>query len=308
MPLIDEVRATLAAAPPLPAHGATAQRHAFLFELGRRDLSLARLAEAHWDAIAILAEAGRDAQPGMVYGVWASEITGKSVTLVDGVLHGTKAFCSGAGLIDRALVTVTQPRPQLIDLDLRDPRLQFDGTAWQTQAFADTGTATVTFDGVEATPESFVGPEGFYLKRLGFWHGACGPACCWAGGAVGLVDWANHQTRNDPHTLAHLGAMNASAWALQAFLTATGDEIDRIPHDLEAAHERALMVRHLVETHATDILRRLTRAYGPYPLAFDRAVGARYQELDLYLRQCHAERDLQALGNEILASAARNQS
>jgi len=43
---------------PLPGGGATERRHRRLMEVGREDLSLAKLAEAHWDAVAILAEAG----------------------------------------------------------------------------------------------------------------------------------------------------------------------------------------------------------------------------------------------------------
>ncbi len=44
---------------PLPGSGQTAARWAALARLGRRDLCLARLAEGHADAVAILAEAGR---------------------------------------------------------------------------------------------------------------------------------------------------------------------------------------------------------------------------------------------------------
>jgi hypothetical protein len=58
---------------------------------------------------------------------------------------------------------------------------------------------------------------------------------------------------------------------------------------------RALTVRHLVEQACTDLLRLLSRAYGPHPLAMDEEVALRYQELDLYLRQLHAERDLESL-------------
>ena len=43
---------------PLPGAGATGQRHEALLQLGRMDLSVARIVEAHTDAIAILAEAG----------------------------------------------------------------------------------------------------------------------------------------------------------------------------------------------------------------------------------------------------------
>ena len=44
---------------PLPGGGRTAERLSLIAETAREDLSLAKLAEAHWDAVAILAEAGR---------------------------------------------------------------------------------------------------------------------------------------------------------------------------------------------------------------------------------------------------------
>src|SRR5690348_908598 len=61
-PLRGELRRMLAAGEldlPLPGAGRTAQRWAALAAWGARDLSLARLAEGHVDALAILTEAGR---------------------------------------------------------------------------------------------------------------------------------------------------------------------------------------------------------------------------------------------------------
>jgi hypothetical protein len=84
---------------------------------------------------------------------------------------------------------------------------------------------------------------------------------------------------------------------------AAGDEIDADPVDYRCAHIRALTVRHLVEQECTEVLQRLGRAYGPYPLAMEKSVSERYQELQLYLRQCHAERDLESLGEEIRKAA-----
>src|ERR1700759_3346661 len=139
--LIDDLRATLSSPPPLPGQGRTPERHHILFELGRRDLSLARLAEAHWDAVAILAEAGQEAKPGAIYGVWASEIPGQALTLQTNrgnlTISGSKRFCTGSGLIDRALITVGSPEPRLVEIDLRESErtIHFDRSSWVTNAF-----------------------------------------------------------------------------------------------------------------------------------------------------------------------------
>jgi alkylation response protein AidB-like acyl-CoA dehydrogenase len=269
-----------------------------LFEVGREDLSLARIIEAHWDAVAILAEAGREAEPGVLYGVWAAEAPAKAMTMNGNSISGTKPFCSGAGLVDRALVTVREPEPILVDIDLRNngDRIQFDESSWKTCAFAETKTADAAFRSVPVEAEDVIGPKGYYLRRAGFWHGACGPAACWAGGAAGLLNWALHQKRDDPHTLAHLGAMRAAIWTMEAVLETAGREIDANWNDGEQAQTRALILRHNIEQACTEVIRRFARAYGPHPLAMDEDASRRYLELDIYIRQSHAERDLEALG------------
>ncbi len=270
-------------------------------EVGREDLSVARLAEAHWDAVAILAEAGHTPVPRSLYGVWASEIPGKALSMRpcggSSRIYGTKMFCSGAGLVDRALITVGSPEHRLVDLNLRinSENISVDGTAWKTDAFRLTQTSTVTFNAVTVSADTIVGEAGWYLSRVGFWHGACGPAACWAGGVAGLLDYAMLNKRNDVHTLAHLAAMYANVWALESYLDVAGREIDKIPSDRHGAQIRALQVRHLVEQTCTDTLRRFARTYGPAPLSMDTEVSRRYQEADLYVRQTHAERDLESL-------------
>jgi alkylation response protein AidB-like acyl-CoA dehydrogenase len=297
--LVERVREVIAEPVPLPGSGRTAERHQRLFEIGCEDLSLARLVEAHWDALAILAEAGREAERGALYGVWAAETPDK-VLRMDGIsITGKKPFCSGAGIVDRALVTVKEPEAWLVDVDLRtrDGKVSFDDSAWKTSAFAETKTSLATFEAVVVKDTEIIGVIGYYLQRRGFWHGSCGPAACWAGGAAGLLHWALEQKRSDPHTLAHLGAMKAAVWSMQATLRTAGNEIDATWNDVDAAQMRALSVRHVVEQGCTDVMRRLARAYGPHPMAMDESIGRRLQELGLYVRQSHGERDLEALGS-----------
>ena len=295
---------------PFPGQGQTAVRHRSLIELARKDLPLARLAEAHTDAVAILAEAGRQPVPGAFYGVWASEIPDQPLRLEaaeSGVrLSGSKMFCSGAGIVDRALVTVRMPEPQLVEIDLREnsDSISYREGGWITAAFAETRTATAVFHGAAIGNDDRIGPPGWYVSRLGFWHGACGPAACWAGGAMGLVDYALTNRTENPHMLAHLGAMEASVWAMYSCLETAGRQIDVHAEDRDpamtrnAAMTRALSLRHVIEQFCADILERFGRACGPRPLAFDEDASRRYSEVELYIRQCHAERDLETLARE----------
>lgn len=280
--------------------GETPRRWAALCALARADVSTARLAEAHVDACQILAEADRRRPSGRVLGVWASEHPAHTVTGTRGGgrlrLRGSKAFCSGAGLVDDALVTVTTPGGPVLVLvpvgDL-DPR-RIDTSGWVTPALADVRTAVVDFDGVEVDDDR-IGASGWYLDRPGFWHGAVGPAACWGGAAIGLVDHLTADPPREPHGRAHLGAAIAAAWSIEAALDVAGREADAAPHDARAAHRRALVVRHLVDQACATIQDHVARATGPRPLVSDERVIERNAALTVYRRQCHAERDLEAL-------------
>jgi alkylation response protein AidB-like acyl-CoA dehydrogenase len=290
---------------PFPGSGKTAERHAALHEFGRVDLGLARLIEAHTDALAIVGEAARTARPGNLYGVWASDGPSSRLALSkgdDGTLRlsGTKRYCTGAPFLDAALVTAQLGEDVLLlEVSLNAKGLTVDASEWASPAFSETLTATVVFDNVTVREHDILGGPGWYLTRPGFWHGAIGPAACWAGGASGLVDAARDLNRRDPHSRAQLGALEAADWGLRALLAQAGREIDVDPQDAGGqARRRALMARHLIERMCTDVLDRFGRATGPQLLAFDARIAQRYSELTLYIRQCHAERDLATIPPE----------
>lgn len=287
---------------PAIGSGRTNARHAALCDFGRQDLSLARIIEAHVDAISILHEAGRRPREEALYGVWASDGPDGKLVLAKQpggqlILSGTKRYCSGSTILDAALVTAHHgDELLLIDVPLRLSALEIDTWQWKSPAFEATATGTVSFRDVRIEPVQIIGGSRWYLDRPGFWHGAIGPAACWAGGAMGIVDAAMKARRPNPHGLAHLGALEAAVWGLTALLDQAGQQIDQDVRDRTGmARKRALYARHLIERACTDVMDHFGRATGPALLAFDEHVAQQYAELTLYIRQCHAERDLQAL-------------
>ncbi len=279
---------------PRPGMGGTAHRHRAIFNAGVEDLSLAKLIEAHWDAVAILQEAGQQPHAGAAYAVWASEVPGRPLELKGRALHGAKEFCSGAALVDYALVTAGSSLVEVALGPNRD-RIRTDESGWQTEAFRMTRTAALLFDDCPVTRE--IGTDDWYTQREGFWSGACGPAAAWAGGAAGLVQHALRTRRDDPHTRAHLAAMDAAVWAMQALLEQAGQQLDE-PENVDAMPV-AMRLRHTTEQLCTEVLRRFARALGPAPLVRYADVARRYAELDLFLRQWHGERDLEALADAL---------
>lgn len=295
---------------PDPASGRTPERHARLLELGRADVQLARVAEAHTDAVSILHEAGRSELENALYGVWAAEDPACRLELDEQAngpsrfsLTGTKAFCTGAAILDRALVTVRRDGvAYLVDIDVRDDRVSFDNSGWRTPFFAATMTSVTEFRDYPVSETDIVGPPGWYLERVGFWHGACGPAACWAGGAIGLVDHAVNgaaQKPADPHRDAQIGVLATLRWQLEALVETAGQEIDRQAHDTSAAMKRAFMLRHSVERAVTSIVDLYGRALGPRPLIQDPEIVRRIGEVQLYIRQHHDEHDLESIGCEL---------
>lgn len=290
---------------PLPGRGATADRFAALSAYGRVDLDLARLAEAHTDAVAVLADLEPD-RPDRVrdglWGVWAANPP------VDPLraepygsgwrLEGVKPWCSGAGTCDHALVTaLTGDGYRLFAVDLDPRHAEAVPGTWPASAMQGSDSRSVRFT---AAPADEVGAPGAYLARPGFWHGAVGVAAVWLGGARGVAAALSASAgRRDlhPHAAAHAGAVDASLAAAQALLEETARATDADPEDA-AGRARLLAgrVRAAVEQTAGEVVARVGRALGAAPLALDAAHGKRVADLGLYLRQSHAERDLEEHG------------
>jgi hypothetical protein len=288
---------------PRPGGGRTGERWAVLADLATEDLSLARLAEGHTDALAILAELGAARPPAASrWGVWAAQPPGPGLTARradDGSwrLDGLKRYCSGARCCTDALVTATAPDgSRLFAVSTRD--LSVVPGTWPATGMAGSDTLDVQFTAIAAEP---AGGPGRYLDRPGFAHGGAGVAACWYGGArgVGRTLLAAAARRDvGPHALAHLGAVDLALTTAKTALDAAAAEIDADPDDREdGGRLRALRVRALVEATATEVMNRVGRALGAGPLGHDEAHSRRVADLTVYLRQHHAERDLADIGS-----------
>ncbi len=286
---------------PLPGQGRTWERWTAFAQFAGQDLCLARLAEGHADAVAILAELGAGPPPASTrWGVWAAQPPGPRLTarqVRDGWrLDGVKQYCSGAHWCTDAVVTATAPDGYRLFAVSTQTLSPVPGT-WPATGMAASDTPDVRFAGVPAVP---VGPPGAYTGRPGFAHGGAGVAACWYGGAraIGRTLLTAAAERDvGPHALAHLGAIDIALCRARAALEEAAGEIDADPGDLKGgARRRTLRVRALVEAAATDVINRVGRALGAAPLCHDEAHSRRVADLTVYLRQHHAERNLAELG------------
>ena len=159
-----------------------------------------------------------------------------------------------------------------------------------------TGSVEVLFDSAEGQA---IGNPGDYLQRPGFWQGGIGIAACWYGAARQIAEALRQHCaqRQEPHALAHLGAVDTALYAAANVLRFSTLHIDAHPDaDAELLARRA---RAVVEQSAEQVMREVGRALGAGPFCKDRHFARLMADLPVFLRQSHAERDLAALGQSL---------
>ena len=149
-----------------------------------------------------------------------------------------------------------------------------------------------------STPARPVGGPGWYLTRPGFAWGGIGVAACWYGGARALADRLGAIAAKRGGELMHLavGRVDVGLLAARLALTDAARTVDAGRAEGAAGEVLALRVRSVVAAAAEQTLTLVGHALGPAPLAFDETYARRTADLELYIRQHHAERDLAALG------------
>jgi len=294
---------------PFPGQGATLARWRALAAVGAHDLSLAKLFEGHTDALAILHEAGaaigrRDA----LWGTWCAEPPDARLLLhtePDGrvTLGGRKAWCSGAHALSHAVVSCWNEDGEavLAAVELGQQGVRVTDEGWHAVGMRGSRSVDVLFDRVPATQ---LGAPGFYVARAGFWQGGAGVAACWYGAATRLADAlrARAAGQMDAHRLAQLGDVTVALGASAALMREAAAAIDRAP--TANAMLAALSVRLSVEAAATATLAATGKALGAGPLCKDPVIATLFADLPVFMRQSHAERDLETVGRVVAGAGS----
>ncbi len=314
---------------PLPGSGRTADRFARLRDLGAADLVTARLAEAHVDAQAVLADLLGDpadvparGSHRPLWGVWAADPPHDPLRATragdDGSfsLTGAKPWCSGTGTCERALVTAhAEDGYRLFAVDPRHPGVTVRPSRWAATA-GMSGSSTCDLDLLDVPARAVGGPDA-YLDRVGFWWGAAGVAAVWLGGSQRVsraLERAAARHGSDL-ALASLGRVDAAqhaAWCTLLEVARLADEVGAeggadSTERMAAARLAAARSRAAVETAVEVTLHETGRATGPGPLATDAEHARAVADLQVYVRQSHGDRDLAVLGGlAVAAGAARS--
>ena len=185
--------------------------HGLLVLLGQGNPALGRLIEAHINALLLVRRYGTQAQAqrcrdeagaGRLFGLWVTDAPGTQVRLHAGVLHGTKAPCSGVGAVETVLTTVETETGSVMALvpagALRtEPMPPIAGMRAACQGRA-------VFDGAPCPPGALVGGAGDYLREPDLSCGAWRTSAVTLGTLDSLVDALRGHLRARHHAGAPL--------------------------------------------------------------------------------------------------------
>lgn len=259
------------------------------------DLTIAKWFESHLDALSILHEISYGKADQGLWAVWAAEGHSNPIRYEQGEVIGTKAWCSGANIVDHALMTYrnTDGHAQLLAVNMHQSGIEIDNGEWQAVGMQATDTATVQFHKVSA---SQVGTANDYLQRVGFWYGAAGVAACWYGATTYLANYliSAYQQKPNDYKAMYLGQISTDLVVTQQYFYHVADLIDTAP---KLSHELAIrQLRSQVEKVARQTMEAVGQALGAAPFCCNAHFARLLADLPVFIRQSHGAFDLQKIG------------
>jgi alkylation response protein AidB-like acyl-CoA dehydrogenase len=284
------------------ADGAADLLHLFLL-LGQGSLSVTRLYEAHANALQLICRYGRehiiarsaeDAASGELFALWVTDPPTGGIRLrpsANGfILEGDKAFCSGAGVATRALITATaEDGTRMLVVSLA-PETRVKPSDIKLQGMRAAITGAIDLSGMRVSEEHLLGQPGDYLKEpvfsAGAWRGSAGAL----GALVALVKIHRDEIRKrrrdgDPHQQARFGQLvmaceTARLWMTQAALRGCLEDDTE-----EAVVAYVNLARLAVEAACLDAMRLTQRGLGLGAFVAGHPAERLCRDLATYLRQ-----------------------
>ncbi len=270
-----------------------------LIALGKGNLAVGRLFEAHVNALHLIMAFGNPAQieragagvrDGHLFGLWVTDPFGSVLSLNDGVLRGSKGPCSGAGHVTRALVTVSTADGTRMAMLEVDASVSVEPVRGVLQGMRAAVNGVVRFDGAPLPPDALIGRPGDYLREPHLSCGAWRTTAVTLGGLNALVDATRRQLVRRGHQdaplqqdrfgrmlIAHETARLWTVAAAQHAEFAEGSAADRVAY--------VNLARIAVEAACLDAMRLAQRALGLTAFIRPNPVERLLRDLAVYLRQ-----------------------
>jgi alkylation response protein AidB-like acyl-CoA dehydrogenase len=282
--------------------GAATDTLALLRLLGRGNLALGRLLEAHinalrlvfrWGDDAIRHRAADDARAGHLFGLWVTDPPQGGLRIDDsGRLDGAKQFCSGANYVTRAVVTAEDTAGR-IRLVYATDEIGFSATPL-TGGLAGMRAATtgqVRFDQAPASP---FGEPGDYLREPDFSCGAWRTSAVTLGGIEALCTQLCAQLvargrADDPHQQARVGQALIATETAGLWMAAAAPRAEAADGAAADAIAYVGMARLAVERIGFELIELVQRSLGVAALMRTNPVERLCRDLATYLRQPAAD-------------------
>lgn len=287
---------------------ASANREAnfVLRNLGRANLSVARLFEGHMNAVKLVDLYGssptaqrifREVKNGALMGVWGADLPHRPVALTETpagfVLSGTKQFASGLMLVSQAVICVkTDGKTQLLVAPV-DDLIRHDPSEWKMAGMQATASGHYHFDGLALDADAALGGPNAYFTEPYFEGGVWRYCAAHLGGAEalyeGMCDWLR-DTKRDKDPIQQQRLVEA------ALAIGTAEQwIEKAANAVEAARAApetaiiSLMARDVTERSCLTVIAVVEKALGmaAHTIGSDIERGRR----DLRLFLCQAAPD-----------------
>ncbi len=274
-----------------------------LRQIGGANLSVGRLYEGHVNSIGLVIRYGRpeqiaavskEAADGGLLGVWNTDAAEGLRLVASGSrlrLIGRKILCSGAGHIERPLVTAKDEAGRMLMVMPRLKRSErTDLSSWTPSGMRASTTGTVDFTDLVVEPDEIIGGDGDYQRQPAFSGGAWRFAAVQLGGMERLLDLLReHLVRTkrggDPHQSTRvaecvIAAETARLWVERAAILAEGGTADA-----DAVVAYVNLARTAVERAALEVLQLVQRSVGLSAFIRPNPIERIARDLATYLRQ-----------------------
>jgi len=204
-------------------------------------------------------------------------------------LTGAKSFATGAGHIDRALITARRPdgTKALIRVDITGQDDRVDASGWAVRGMRGTVSGLFDFTGMTIAPDDVIGQPGDYEREPRFTAGAWRFTAVQLGAVEAVLrHWRDHLVASgkgdDPVQRVRFAAAvaatrSAGLWVARAARLAEAARPNAIPH--------VLMTRGIVEDAGLLTMEGAARAVGTASFFAGSRIDRITRDLGLYLRQ-----------------------
>lgn len=286
----------------LPDRAAVASLDTALRLVGGADLSLGRIWEGHVNAVQLVHAYGdaeqrdalaRDLAADKVFGVWNTEPAPGMAIEAAGPgrwrLRGGKSFATGAGRIDRVLITARDAdgAKRMVLVDIAGTAERADASGWRVRGMRGTVSGLFDFEGMEVGDAALIGGAGDYEREPRFSAGAWRFCAVQLGAGQALVRHLRDHLvasgkSDDPLHRVRFGAALAPVRSAGCWVGRAADLAERADAD---AVSFVLTTRGVVEDACMAAMEAAARSVGTGAFFEESRIDRITRDLGLYLRQ-----------------------